>query len=284
MAPTQRYRVLCLPGYGTTGEMLLGKMAKLNKVLDEDFELVGMDPPMLFGHPTTTFGTSKVSPVIEEQYCGWWPRHYTHTFENDYDSFENVLWAVREYVERTGPYDAILGFSQGGNVLAHLLPLFEKPWLHPAFTSPAPWRARASITSLASEPASTLASRRSSLLSDTPPVSPMGSDFCSATTSRRSSIGEDDIWPIKPFKCAIFVGAYGPGDPITNPWFDTPVKCPTLHIIGRNDAWIHPQYQIDTAARFADTTTLWHVGGHIMPQSKEHHTAIHDFLLTHCRA
>ncbi|BGP57584.1 hypothetical protein JCM8202_000488 [Rhodotorula sphaerocarpa] len=283
MASTQRYRVLCLPGFGTTGEMLIGKMNKLRRVLDEDFELVGMDPPMIFGHPSTTYGTSQVSLTYEDLYCGWWPRNYTYSFEGDYAALDFVLWSIRDFIERTGPYDAVFGFSQGANVLAHILPLLEKPWLHPAFSSPAPWRTRTSVSSASSGTSSIPASRRESLLTSSPPQSPAESGFFS-NTSRRSSVGEDDIWPIKPFKCAVLVGAYGPGDRITDSWFESPVHCPTLSIIGRNDIWIHPQFQIDTAARFKNSETEWHIGGHIIPVAKEHHIAIRDFMLKNCRA
>lgn len=176
----------------------------------------------------------------------WWPRNYTHSFLGDYECLDYALRATRAFIEEHGPFDCCIGFSQGANFLAHLLPLLEKPWLHEAFASPtpsssSPMSPRSSISassdsSLASTPYSIAPSSASTLFS--PPLSPVDSDYFGR--SRRSSFGEVDVFPVKPFKCAILVGAYGPGDSIADHWFDSKVRVPTLHLIGKNDAWIPP--------------------------------------------
>ncbi|BGP50730.1 hypothetical protein JCM10450v2_006656 [Rhodotorula kratochvilovae] len=281
-------RVLCLPGFGQQGVDMLGKMYKLRKVFGDDVECVAMDPPMVLGHPTVHYGAAKQALTYEEEYCGWWPRNYTHSFMGDYEAFDHALRATRDFVERNGPFDAVMGFSQGGNALAHMLPLFEKPWLHPAFAAPPAsstfYSPRSSISASSDGDASTSLSSLPSVpttpLSTSPPLSAAGSDYF--PESRRSSFGEADASPIKPFKCAIMVGAYGPADSIAEHWFDSPIKCPTLHLIGKNDAWIPPNYQVDTAAKF-NSKTLWHIGGHFIPQTHEHHVAMRDFLLEHCK-
>jgi len=217
----------------------------------------------------------------------WWPRNYTHSFLGDYECLDYALRATRAFIEEHGPFDCCIGFSQGANFLAHLLPLLEKPWLHEAFASPTPSSSsfmspRSSISassdsSLASTPYSIAPSSASTMFS--PPLSPVDSDYFGR--SRRSSFGEVDVFPVKPFKCAILVGAYGPGDSIADHWFDSKVRVPTLHLIGKNDAWIPPSaskssllslaensadpssladHQIDTANKF-NSKILWHIGG-----------------------
>ncbi|GAA5934131.1 hypothetical protein JCM3775_002882 [Rhodotorula graminis] len=286
--PTPRIRVLCLPGFGNDGSQMLGKMRKLRKVWGDDVECVAMDPPAVFGYPSVHGSAGRQAITREEDFFVWWPRNYTHSFLGDYECLDYALRATRSFIEEHGPFDCCIGFSQGANFLAHLLPLLEKPWLHEAFASPTPSSSsflspRSSISassdsSIASTPYSNAPSSASTLFS--PPLSPVDSDYFGR--SRRSSFGEVDVFPVKPFKCAILVGAYGPGDPIADHWFDSPVRVPTLHLIGKNDAWIPPNHQVDTANRF-NSKVLWHIGGHFIPQSNEHHLAMRDFLFAHCK-
>jgi len=280
-----RIRVLCLPGFGNDGSQMLGKMRKLRKVWGDNVECVAMNPPAVFGHPSVQGNAAACALTREEDFYVWWPRSYTHTFQGDHESLDFALRATRAFIEEHGPFDCCIGFSQGANFLAHLLPLLEKPWLHEAFASPTPsfLSPRSSISassdgSSVSRPYSVASSSASTPFS--PPQSPTDSDYFAR--SRRSSFGEVDVFPVKPFKCAILVGAYGPGDPIADHWFDSPVRVPTLHLIGKNDAWIPPNYQVDTAAKF-NSKTLWHIGGHFIPQSHEHHVAMRDFLFEHCK-
>lgn len=240
--------------------------------------------PAVFGHPSVQGNAAACALTREEDFYVWWPRSYTHTFQGDHESLDFALRATRAFIEEHGPFDCCIGFSQGANFLAHLLPLLEKPWLHEAFASPTPsfLSPRSSISassdgSSVSRPYSVASSSASTPFS--PPQSPTDSDYFAR--SRRSSFGEVDVFPVKPFKCAILVGAYGPADPIADHWFDSPVRVPTLHLIGKNDAWIPPSrsrftslfmtsclltvcapadYQVDTAAKF-NSKTLWHIGG-----------------------
>ncbi|GJN93490.1 hypothetical protein Rhopal_006547-T1 [Rhodotorula paludigena] len=277
---TKPIRVLALPGFGQTGDMMLGKMYKLRKVFGDDIDVVAMDPPMILGHPTVHFGAAQQPLTYEEEYLGWWRRDYTHSFKGDYEAFEFALRAFRNFVQEHGPFDAVIGFSQGGNALVHFLPLLEKPWLHPITSGLSHIYSPRTSISASSDDSTTSVSSAMSVSSSSPPLSPAATEFFGR--SRQSSIGEEDVWPLRPFKCVVLVGAYGPADPLMDTWFDTPVTVPTLCYIGKNDAWIPPNHQVDTAAKFVNSKILWHIGGHFIPQAHEYHVAMRDFIVKHC--
>merc|ERR1711939_824512 len=128
-----RIRVLCLPGFGNDGSQMLGKMRKLRKVWGDNVECVAMTPPAVFGHPSVQGNAAACALTREEDFYVWWPRSYTHTFQGDHESLDFALRATRAFIEEHGPFDCCIGFSQGANFLAHLLPLLEKPWLVEAF-------------------------------------------------------------------------------------------------------------------------------------------------------
>ena len=210
----------------------------------------------------------------------WWPRNYTHSFLGDYECLDYALRATRAFIEEHGPFDCCIGFSQGANFLAHLLPLLEKPWLHEAFASPTPSSSsfmspRSSISassdsSLASTPYSIAPSSASTMFS--PPLSPVDSDYFGR--SRRSSFGQavqvrDSGGCIRPGRLdrrplvRLESASANPAPHRQERRLD-PAECVELSLLslGENsaDSPSLADHQIDTANKF-NSKILWHIGG-----------------------
>ncbi|GEM08561.1 dihydrofolate reductase [Rhodotorula toruloides] len=79
--------------------------------------------------------------------------------------------------------------------------------------------------------------------------------------------------------------AFGPGDPDYVAWYKSHrPTTPTLHIIGKNDVVADPAHSLDTVARFANTTVVWHDGGHHIPRKPYFSHLIKDYILSSCDA
>ncbi|CAL1573081.1 unnamed protein product [Knipowitschia caucasica] len=145
MAPL---RVLCIHGYRQNSGSFREKTGALRKLLKKHVELVFMDaplcvkPPEAPGTPQTCEGTpgtpqsSEVSPDQDPR--GWWfsdvaARSFSAQQRCEVSlGLDQSVAAVRDAVKTLGPFDGVLGFSQGAAFVAMLCALQEQN-LEPEF-------------------------------------------------------------------------------------------------------------------------------------------------------
>ena len=115
---TSTHRILCLHGYGQNGEFFRARTGALRKALKSaDFHFI--DAPF---EARASFisadadGANGRGPAL-----GWWD------FEGErpatsarYVGLDRTLDEVRSTIETDGPFDGILGFSQGATLAAML--------------------------------------------------------------------------------------------------------------------------------------------------------------------
>jgi hypothetical protein len=131
-------QILCLHGYRQSAQVFKDKTGSLRKLLKKHAELVYISAPHLIpatSSPAISSETQdnenvevKPDEKTEEQ-RGWYFSTEALTF-NSHD-VTNFSWGLQESIdviskafEELGPFDGILGFSQGaalGSILCHLL-------------------------------------------------------------------------------------------------------------------------------------------------------------------
>ncbi|XP_054611034.1 esterase OVCA2 [Dunckerocampus dactyliophorus] len=127
MAPL---RVLCVHGYRQCGASFRDKTGALRKLLKKQVELVYVDAP----HCVVQVQENDVgSDAGGDQDCrGWWfsdPQAQTFSAQQQCEEssgLEESVAVVREAVKLQGPFDGILGFSQGAALVAMLCALQEQ--------------------------------------------------------------------------------------------------------------------------------------------------------------
>jgi len=101
----QRHRVLCLHGYHGSAETLRGQLSPLASSLDAVADFVCVD-----------------APALADGDFGWW--HATEDAAGvRYRGFTKSREALTAYCAEHGPFDGVLGFSQGAALAALLVAL-----------------------------------------------------------------------------------------------------------------------------------------------------------------
>ncbi|XP_020564426.1 esterase OVCA2 [Oryzias latipes] len=139
MAPL---RILCIHGYRQNGNTFREKTGALRKLLKKQVELVYMSAPLSVqkeGSEEVCNAETGSGAGGEEDPRGWW---FSDTQARSFNALqqcdeslglEESVSAVKEAVKAHGPFDGILGFSQGAAFVAMLCCLQEqKP--EPDFT------------------------------------------------------------------------------------------------------------------------------------------------------
>lgn len=109
-------RILCLHGYTQSASLFAKKSSGLRKKLVKaGHELVFIDGPLKIEISELPF---EPSPDMEgADMRGWWN---VNEASKDYSNVEPALETVKQAVETQGPFDGILGFSQGAGLTAIL--------------------------------------------------------------------------------------------------------------------------------------------------------------------
>lgn len=134
MAPL---RVLCVHGYRQSGASFREKTGALRKLLKKHVELVYLTAPLSVPQEVTD-KESDATPAAEEDSRGWWfsdvqARRFSAQQQCEESlGLDQSVATVREAVKVQGPFDGILGFSQGAAFVAMLCSLQEKK-LEPDF-------------------------------------------------------------------------------------------------------------------------------------------------------
>ncbi|XP_052195571.1 uncharacterized protein LOC127803411 [Diospyros lotus] len=104
-------RVLCLHGFRTSAEILKQQLAKWPDAVLEKLDLVFVDAPC------PARGRSDVEGVFDPPYYEWY--HSTQGY-TAYYHFEECVAYLEDYMMKNGPFDGMLGFSQGAMLSAAL--------------------------------------------------------------------------------------------------------------------------------------------------------------------
>ncbi|GAA0171531.1 esterase [Lithospermum erythrorhizon] len=106
-------RFLCLHGFRTSGDILKKQVfAKWPSSVVEQLDLVFVDAPF------ACQGKSDVEGIFDPPYYEWF--QYNKEF-TEYTNFEECLTYIEDCMVKYGPFDGLLGFSQGA-ILSGALP------------------------------------------------------------------------------------------------------------------------------------------------------------------
>ena len=109
-------RILCLHGFRTSGEIMKTQIHKWPQNVLEKLDLVFLDGPF------PSQGKSEVEGIFDPPYYEWFQFNQEFT---EYTNFEKCLQYIEDYMIKHGPFDGLMGFSQGA-VLSGALPGFQE--------------------------------------------------------------------------------------------------------------------------------------------------------------
>lgn len=105
-------RLLCLHGFRTSGEILKKQLfTKWPPSVFQNLDLVFVDG----AYPAA--GKSEVEGIFDPPYYEWFQFNKEFT---EYTNFENCLKYIEDIMIEQGPFDGLLGFSQGAIISAGL--------------------------------------------------------------------------------------------------------------------------------------------------------------------
>ncbi|KAF6166773.1 hypothetical protein GIB67_005649 [Kingdonia uniflora] len=111
MVERRKPRVMCLHGFRTSGEIMKTQIGKWPKSVFDKLDLVFVDAPF------ASRGKSAVEGIFEPPYYEWFQ------FDNgtmEYWNFDECVEFIEECMVKHGPFDGLMGFSQGGILSAGL--------------------------------------------------------------------------------------------------------------------------------------------------------------------
>ncbi|KAM3869586.1 esterase OVCA2 [Diretmus argenteus] len=138
MAARSPLRILCIHGYRQNGVSFREKTGALRKLLKKQVELVYMTAPLPVPPACSAAQETENGPGPgsgsggEEDPRGWWfsdiqARSFSAQQQCQGSlGLDDSVRAVREAVKDLGPFDGILGFSQGAALVAMLCSLQEQ--------------------------------------------------------------------------------------------------------------------------------------------------------------
>ncbi|XP_075445413.1 esterase OVCA2 [Ascaphus truei] len=124
-------RLLALHGYRQNERSFREKTGALRKILRGRAEIVSFSAPLLVPEPDTSSSGEGSGPAQDEP-RGWW---FSNPHNNSFDAMEEVkncagleesLQTVAKALCELGPFNGILGFSQGAALVAMLCALKQR--------------------------------------------------------------------------------------------------------------------------------------------------------------
>ncbi|EFO26377.2 hypothetical protein LOAG_02110 [Loa loa] len=130
MESTPKLRVLCLHGYQQNATVFRDKSGSFRRPMKKYVDFVFMNAPheVEWEHASVTSGDEVSASIAPAECRGWWyVAERFHTKEvKDHEGFEESVQAVTDFARKEGPFDGILGFSQGATLAFLLSALKQK--------------------------------------------------------------------------------------------------------------------------------------------------------------
>jgi len=114
-------KILCLHGFLQNGKMFSEKSSGIRKLLKkENIQLDYLDGPITLTQKDLPFviDDEKWGSIVEQGTNKAWFYHFAESHKID---IQPALDLVQKYITENGPYDGILGFSQGAGLSAVLV-------------------------------------------------------------------------------------------------------------------------------------------------------------------
>lgn len=105
-------KVLCLHGFRTSGSFLRKQISKWDPSIFQNFEMVFPDGIFPAG------GKSDIEDIFPPPYFEWFQFNKDFT---EYINLEECITFLCDYMIQNGPFDGLLGFSQGATLSALLV-------------------------------------------------------------------------------------------------------------------------------------------------------------------
>lgn len=109
----QKMRVLCLHGFRTSAEIMETQLAKLDRSVLDLLDMVFLDGP----YPAE--GKSDVEGFFAPPYYEWFQFDRNEKDVN-YRNLDECIQIISDFMETQGPFDGLVGFSQGAFLAAAL--------------------------------------------------------------------------------------------------------------------------------------------------------------------
>ncbi|GAU44834.1 hypothetical protein TSUD_238070 [Trifolium subterraneum] len=102
-------RILCLHGFRTSGQILKKQVLRWPESVKQKLDLVFLDGKF------PAQGKSDVEGIFDPPYYEWFQANQDFT---EYKNFDECLVYIENYMLKNGPFDGVLGFSQGAFLAA----------------------------------------------------------------------------------------------------------------------------------------------------------------------
>lgn len=273
-APKQPLKILMLHGYTQSGSVFYSKSRALIKNIQKALPLHQVDPvyptapirldptdiPGFEPSSTTQEGGSGSSQQQELEAYGWWRHSSTPSNPPEYIGLNDGLNAVATVIRNEGPFDGIIGFSQGAALAAMVASLLEpgrkESFIH--FSDP----------------------KVASVGFDIPdsnnlvPGIPFPESFEEAKLGSRQG----------PLKFAIcYCGFRAPGPRYRAFYENPPIQTPVLHVLGSLDSVVDDSrsralIQACAGNPQEERRVVHHPGGHFLPSQRAYLDAAIKFI------
>lgn len=107
-------KILCLHGFAQTASVFAAKSSGIRKMLKkEHVETYYLDGPIVLTNDDLPFDASSLGAGADTEFRGWWK------IDDDFD-ITPAVDAVKSAIKEHGPFDAVMGFSQGAALAQYL--------------------------------------------------------------------------------------------------------------------------------------------------------------------
>jgi hypothetical protein len=242
--PSTGLKILMLHGYTQSGPLFHAKTRAMEKHLQKIFPGISLHYPTgplrLRPSDVPGFDASSTDDPDAIEAFAWWRRSNTAE-PPEYAGLDTGLQTIADLLESEGPFDGVMGFSQGAAAAAMVASLLDGKVRKEAFE-----RARSKSEVAIEYPAS----------------------FAKLTHP-----------PLK--FCALYCGFVAPGARYTALYNDPHIQTPACHFIGSLDSVVdetRTQALVDATGGVEKSRVVMHPGGHFVPGGKPYLDAIAAFI------
>ncbi|KAF2192577.1 dihydrofolate reductase [Zopfia rhizophila CBS 207.26] len=248
-APSKHLKILMLHGFTQSGPLFHAKTRALEKNLQKAFpagislhyptapiRLEPADVPFAVNLSTNAEAKNGGSAEKEEETDAWaWWRRKGEGKSYTYEGIERGLEHIASILKSEGPFDGVIGFSQGGACAAMVASLLE-PRRREGFEA----------------------------------VYPRGGMRYPESFEADTGYVEETIHP--PIKFAVsYSGFAARGVELYKGFYEPQIKTPMLHFLGTLDAVVEEKRSLALAEACENSKgrVIYHPGGHFLPSSQK---------------